>query len=216
MARRTGSSPAPAIGWQRMKAGMGKDRAGFTLVEILVVAALIAVLVALAIPNVMPWMAHYRVGSAARNIASDLQFSRIRAISENNDYVVCFDTTHRLYTIIDDQDGDGVDGLGCANPAGDDIIVKTMSLPKNVTFGFSPGARGTPYGCWSGGSCTALSDPATFTDDTVNFNPDGSAEGGYVYMKNEMEETYAVGVRTTGHVQVWQLRSGTSDGWKRK
>ena len=195
-----------------------KNDRGFTLVELLIAVSVLAILVSFALPNIGEWMSRYRVRSSARRIASNMQFARIKSITENNDYIVCFETASDLYTIIDDNDGDGVDGVDCANSSGDDIIVKTVNLPTGVVFGYSSGAKKTPHSCSSGGACATLSDSVSFSGDDVNFNPDGSAENGYVYVKNELDETHAVGVpnAATGNVQVWRLSPGTNSNWGRQ
>ena len=177
----------------------------------------VAILAAFAIPNIAEWASSYRLRSSARNIASDMQLARLKAISENNDFVICFKTGSNEYTLIDDNDSDGVDSSDCTSATGDDTIIKTVSLKMNVEYGYSSGAKGTPYGCSIGGSCSSLSSAITFSGEDGNFNPDGSAEGGYVYIKNDRDETYGVGVTSsTGVVKVWRLRVGTTDQWERR
>jgi prepilin-type N-terminal cleavage/methylation domain-containing protein len=104
---------------------MRKD-SGFTLIELMVVIAIIGVLCAIAIPNFLNWLPKQRVGSAARAVMSAVEFARSNAIKTNADVTVNFDFDNDSLTVtnssatlrtrqmpadVDLQDGE-VDGLG--------------------------------------------------------------------------------------------------------
>lgn len=77
-----------------------KKHAGFSLMELMVVIAIIGVLSAIAIPNAISWRNNAQVNSAARGLYSDLQNARSTAVKENRDCTVSFDTSGRgSYTV---------------------------------------------------------------------------------------------------------------------
>jgi prepilin-type N-terminal cleavage/methylation domain-containing protein len=77
---------------------MRKD-SGFTLIELMVVIAIIAILSAIAIPSYFQWLPRHRVGSAARTVMSTLEFARINAIKTNADVTVIFDWANERLTV---------------------------------------------------------------------------------------------------------------------
>jgi prepilin-type N-terminal cleavage/methylation domain-containing protein len=75
------------------------DRRGFTLLEILVVLAMIAILVSLAAPGMSGMMDSYRVSTASRQLITDLQFAKTKAVTENTSYRVAYDTANARYRV---------------------------------------------------------------------------------------------------------------------
>ena len=76
-----------------------RQQNGFTTVELMVVTAIAGILVTVAIPHLARWRALLRVNAAARTIASDLQLSRMNAISQNARFRVNFNTTDETYQL---------------------------------------------------------------------------------------------------------------------
>jgi len=78
-----------------------RSRAGFTLVELLIVIALLGLLLAMALPSFNGTLQRYRTSIAANQIANALQFARLEAIRTR-------------FPVIVAQDGSPVD---CSLPA---------------------------------------------------------------------------------------------------
>jgi Tfp pilus assembly protein FimT len=92
-----------------------RRRAGYSVVELLVVVMLIVIMAAVAVPNVMAYMRNYAIQSAAKSVVSEINTARYRAIMKNTNrgvlFVVVSPTTYQ-WVILDDQrpqDGNPVD-----------------------------------------------------------------------------------------------------------
>jgi prepilin-type N-terminal cleavage/methylation domain-containing protein len=63
---------------------------GFSLVEMLIVVGIVAVMAAVALPNIGQYIRNYRIRGAAQVIAGELQAARSRAIMSNTNLGVSF------------------------------------------------------------------------------------------------------------------------------
>lgn len=72
------------------------DIRGFTLSEMMAVAGVIAVLVAVAVPNYLTLQPNMRLNGASREILGKLMWARSKAVEENATYNVTFPTDHTL------------------------------------------------------------------------------------------------------------------------
>ena len=87
--------------------------AGFSLVELMVVLALVAILAGLATPSLIAWQQSRRLNGAVTNLTADLEMAKMRAIRENSFVAMTF--TVDGYTIfVDNGAGSGDPGTGCA------------------------------------------------------------------------------------------------------
>jgi prepilin-type N-terminal cleavage/methylation domain-containing protein len=135
---------------------MRKDM-GFTLVEMMVVIAIMAIVSAIAVPNFYSYAAGMKLRSASRDLYSTLQNTRMKAVRQNTRWAVRFDApTPTNYRVIDC----GIDNTcGTATVPGDDSIkVLTPILP-------------------------GLSMSQNFADNQVEFNSEGTCNSGTVSVK---------------------------------
>ncbi len=109
---------------------------GFTLTELMIVVALMAILAAIAVPTIMAQMPRYRLNGAARQVMSDLVAAKMKAVSQNNKFKVFFLDNHR-YMILDDDDNDGTADTGESTETKDiqaDYQDLTFSSTNNPIF----------------------------------------------------------------------------------
>lgn len=81
--------------------------AGFSLVELMVGIAILAVTMTLAIPSYSVWMQNTRIRTAAESIQNGLQLARAEAVQRNTKIEFLLDGTHSGWSV------------GCKDPAGD-------------------------------------------------------------------------------------------------
>jgi type IV fimbrial biogenesis protein FimT len=121
------------------------DSGGFTLLEMMIVIAVMAILAAIAAPNFTSYMAHRRLNGAARQVMTDLMEARMKAVSQNNRFKVFFSEDGHRYTILDDsnnnntEDSDETSTTKDIHDAYHDVTFSATADPI-----FYP--RGTAYG----------------------------------------------------------------------
>jgi len=107
-----------------MRAKKSKSRwsaeAGFTLVELMTVAAVITIGTALAVPNYLQWIARYQLKQASTEISSDLSLSRMAAMNRNTNVIVALAVTGGRVTAT------FTDGAGAQ-------VMPPATMPNRVT-----------------------------------------------------------------------------------
>lgn len=79
---------------------------GFTLVELIIVMAIIAIIGTISIPSFTRYSDNANLKSAAREIASDIQRLRTHAVSKNRKQRIVFNLTNDSYTMAERDDAD--------------------------------------------------------------------------------------------------------------
>lgn len=118
------------------------DKTGFSLPELMIIVAVVAIVSAIAAPNYVDYMAGRRLKGAARLVMSDLMAARQKAVSQNYQFKVFFNGDHVTYTVLYDTNNNGTADTGEATEARDirnDYYDVTFSASENPVF--SP--RGT-------------------------------------------------------------------------
>ena len=77
-----------------------RKNSGFTLIELMVVIGIVGLLAAITVPNLISWLPKYRVGSAARNVISAVEFARLQAVRENSPVDVNFIYANDRVTVV--------------------------------------------------------------------------------------------------------------------
>jgi type IV fimbrial biogenesis protein FimT len=72
------------------------DIKGFTLAEMMAVGGVLAILMAVAIPNYLAFQPNMRLNGATREVLGKLMWARSKAVEENVTYDVTFPTDHTL------------------------------------------------------------------------------------------------------------------------
>lgn len=139
---------------------------GFSLTELLVVVAIIAIMAAVSLPAISNYLRNYKIKGAANEVAGELQAARAKAINKNVNLGVVFitltESTYR-WVIEDDQDPTDIDKLRTARlpivsliptSATDPVRIQVgpeRVLPSGVVFSQACGADTPVGGAWKSG-----------------------------------------------------------------
>ena len=95
---------------------------GFTVVELVVVIAIIVLLAAVSVPTATIWLPNYYLRNAAMDIYSNMQYAKTEAVRLNSPYALVFDPGNDRFSLASGPGADGVFGTG-----GDDVVVRTVN-----------------------------------------------------------------------------------------
>jgi prepilin-type N-terminal cleavage/methylation domain-containing protein len=120
-----------------------KSRKGFTLVELMIAIAVLAIVATIGGLNLHAFTLNRNLKSAAREIVSDFFVYRARAVSEGKTYRIAFDIDGSSYTI---QPGTSTPVTKSPLAFGSDIRIIDANFGGGQTVNFL--ARGTvsPFG----------------------------------------------------------------------
>ena len=128
------SMPRPARGGSRAA------QAGFTMVELLTVLAILGILIAIATPSMTQFIADWRVNSAVNSMSRDFRAARAEAIKRSRPVVICRGNA-ALTACANGTEWKGgwlmfVDNNfnGSYNSAGDELVTKQNALPGIGSF----------------------------------------------------------------------------------
>jgi prepilin-type N-terminal cleavage/methylation domain-containing protein len=150
---------------------------GFTLAELAVVMVIFGILAAIGLPGFNRFLRSLDLNGEVQQAASMLRVVRQRAVTENNDYCVYWDSANKKLVWFDDDNNDGTK----------QGTEKTGATPK--------------YPAWL--SVTeSVSNP--FAADTLIFLPNGSTNtsGSVIYTNSDGYFRSLSVVRPTGMVTV--------------
>ncbi len=69
-------------------------QSGFTLIELMILIAIMGIFAGIAIPNFLSYLPKSRLNGAARQVMGDLMAARMKAVSQNTMVTVAWDSNH--------------------------------------------------------------------------------------------------------------------------
>ena len=198
--KRVGSSTRAHLtiaGWGRRAYGYTR---GFTITELMIVVAIIGVLTAVASPSISRLLANIRLRSSVKEIASELQLARLKAITQHTHVTVCFyepspdfpkHTNGFFSTYINTSDW--------CPPSGTPPEAPPSNSPASPEFRrFKSGVRALPVGV-----DVRPPDPNRFT-----FNATGGSNNDHIELSNPgTQRAMRIIVHRTGRVRICDLAS---------
>lgn len=157
---------------------------GFTVVELLVVLAIMMTLMGIVGSQMASWLPNQRLSTSARDLQSAIQLARLECVRLRTDVCIDFDTDNNECFLCVEANVDGF----CSQAQGDQLI-KTVKLASGVDFfNAAIGVNGNQY---------------------FRFNARGiPSENGQLHLRNEYGKFRGVNVGLTGNAKMIQSADG--------
>ena len=121
---------------ERRRSGV-LNRSGFTLVELMIVIALVAIILALAAPSFTATLARKRMEGVASELATDIQYARSEAAQRNAAVGVVFGSNcYTVYTL------GTTDATTCASLGTGGTSLKDVQVGGGTSLAFVPATSG--------------------------------------------------------------------------
>lgn len=117
-----------------------REGRGFTMIELMVALAIVAIVITLAAPSFTGFMAKKRVEGVLSELSTDLQYARGEAVAKNKTVRITFDTG--CYLITDQPDGSSPSSTcsqtGTPTLGSGAVNVKHVQLQSGTSASLSP------------------------------------------------------------------------------
>lgn len=192
---------------------MTRGEKGFTLVELMIVVAMLGIVAFMAYPSIMGAIQNYKIRSAASDIAGNIKLTRAYAIKEaTRNYLITFNSTSKLYNIGYENTGDLVpDGFGTGAPR---VVSLGNYGTSDIIFG-SDAPNGPPGSPVNSGPVPGNGINVSGTPPNIRFNSDGSVTNvGGIFIKDGVGNNYCISIDAiVGTVILWRWEGGNN--WKK-
>lgn len=178
---------------------MINDQKGFSLLELVVVLGIMGIMMTIAITTIGSRGPSMRLKSDARDLVSNMQLARVRAIRDTRTWAVLFDIPKQAYILYSDA--------GETPPTwsdGNEDVFRRVSLGNGVRFGSQQGVPATYVDPVDG---------VSYAGELVVFNSNGTmSETGEVYLTIGSGESFGVfSLSTTGNLKI---QKNYGSGWE--
>lgn len=113
----------------RLPAVVGSTKRGFTLIEMITVLAIMAIIMAFAVPMFSRFTAGTRLGTASRDISTALRTARSYAITQRGDYSVGFDSIQNEFWV-----SQGTDIFNTTSNEPTNVVDKIFHLSRTISI----------------------------------------------------------------------------------
>ncbi len=159
-----------------------RNAKGFTMLELLVVVGIAAILAAISAPILLDMRESAAFRDASMNVASTLRDARSRAVSQNLEHRVAFETALSRYRL---ERGDSSSNSGVWTP----VLAGWRNFPPEASMAATL-------------ACDQVDAPGV--QRWIQFNPNGSANSLFICVMDGANSRFNVGVGNapTGRVEI--------------
>ena len=192
-----------------MKRAMAKRQgSGFTILELLVVLAVMSIVLLISGPSMREYLENARTDNVIMSIYNDFLFAKAEALNRHDDVIMIFDPENSSYSILFDENSDWDPGESLSG--GDEYLRRNVTLPDDYVFASHVHQI---YGVDNEGIRVGV----TFKNNLVYFQPSGRITDAHedtldTLVKLNNRAVYVIRTGDSGRYDYSHLRAVVANG----